>query len=226
MFVPTQTGWAVSRLRLHFWIYALCYLKTTRGLLSPHHHTFINLQCRSTLRGLHFVRSGDYVNMSRIAPMMLTAESRVIKIAGTHRIAVGIMLGSVTKCAIISEALVGSSNSPYAVHKVSIAPFAQEMRRDTSVWGAVLGFRVITGSVSNLGVLFSTRRQVNIPQGGNTTPKKGASYLVHVKSPLASGAGRGRSSYPTSRAFEDTSMFVPFCPHSLDLLRELSSPHL
>jgi hypothetical protein len=65
------------------------------------------------------------------------------------------MLGVVTECAIIQ---VGYLVAPrYPVHKISIAPFAQEMRRDSSCWGAVLGFRTIIGPVSSFGISFSTR---------------------------------------------------------------------
>jgi len=79
-----------------------------------------------------------------------------MKIAGTNNMAVGIMLGLVSECFIIDEGYSGSSLKPYPVHKISIVPFVQEMCRDTSLWGQLFDFEVITGSVSNLSISFLT----------------------------------------------------------------------
>jgi hypothetical protein len=171
---------------------------------------------RLLLRGLRFVQAGDYVNMSRINPTALTLDSTgsgVIKIAGTRHSAVGIMMGIVTECNIINPGLAGPFNAPYAVRRITIAPFAQEFRRDTSVWGAILKFRSITAVVGGGGISFMTRRKVEIPQGGETTPKKNAAYLTQVTSPLASSsAGRSGASYPPSRGFDDPSVsYLQMC---------------
>ena len=167
---------------------------------------------RLLLRGLLFVHSGDYVNMSCVDPGVLSPESssstsRFIKIAGTRRCAVGIMLGIVTECNIVSAAIAGPPSATYSMRRITIAPFDQEFRRDTSVWGQVLEFHSIVGTISAGGVSFSSRRKIEIPQGGDSTPKKSAAYLTQVTSPLAaSSAGRAGTSYPTSRGFDDPSM--------------------
>jgi hypothetical protein len=67
------------------------------------------------------------------------------------------MLGVVTECFLIEESFMGST----AVHKITIAPFAQEMRRDTSLWGQLFGFRIISGSMSSMGFSFLTRRKTS-----------------------------------------------------------------
>lgn len=82
-----------------------------------------------------------------------------MKIAGTTNYAVGIMLGVITECFLIEQAMAGSQNAPYPVHKVTIIPFAQEMRRDTSLWGQLFDFHVVTGSVSGYGFSFLSRKQ-------------------------------------------------------------------
>jgi len=78
----------------------------------------------------------------------------MLKMADSNDFAVGIMLGVVTECFLISE---GSLGQRYTVHKITIAPFAQEMRRDTSLWGQLLDFENILGPVSEEGLSFSTR---------------------------------------------------------------------
>jgi len=98
--------------------------------------------------------------MSRIHPGKLAVDGRRVKIAGSGENAVGIMLGLVTECFLVSEGTGGSALSPYPVHKISIAPFAQEMRRETSLWGQLLGFQVISGTVSGHGMTFSTRKKI------------------------------------------------------------------
>ena len=79
--------------------------------------------------------------------------------AGTTKHAIGVMLGVVTECFLIEEGVSGAPNASYPVHKVTIVPFAQEMRRDTSVWGEVLGFHVISGATSPLGFSFFTKKK-------------------------------------------------------------------
>ena len=108
----------------------------------------------SLIQGLVFNRSGFFVNTSRIDPKILRVDSRMLKMADSNEFAIGIMLGVVTECFLIAEGALGQHHT---VHKISIAPFAQEMRRDTSLWGEVLGFDSIIGSVSEEGLSFSTR---------------------------------------------------------------------
>jgi len=78
------------------------------------------------------------------------------------------MLGVVTECFLVAEGISGSPNASYPVHKVTIVPFAQEMRRDTSVWGEVLGFHVIAGAMSPLGFSFFTKKKAARAQTHST----------------------------------------------------------
>jgi hypothetical protein len=111
------------------------------------------------LAGLQFAKSGFYVNTSRADPEWLTVESRMLKIAGTDQVAVCLMLGTTNECALIDVGYSGPPSSAFTVHKISIAPFSQEMRRDSSCWGQLFQFQIITGPVSPLGISFSTRKE-------------------------------------------------------------------
>jgi hypothetical protein len=187
-------------------------------------HAFL----RSTLiRGLVFDRSGFFVNTSRVDPSIFRVDSRQLKIASSGQAAVGIMLGLVTECCLVTECSVTAN---FTVHKISIAPFVQEMRRDTSLWGQLFGFVSICGPVSEDGLSFSTRAKTfgkadNMPgesllpnidlslkivvgssYGSPTTPKKvRSSLLATVRSPMAS-ASRDRApnhKYNASVPFEE-----------------------
>jgi hypothetical protein len=115
--------------------------------------------------GLVFVRSGFFVNTARVDPAVLCTEMSQLRMADTKDVTVGVMLGVTTECLLVAEGMGGPPNSPYPVHKISIVPFAQEMRRDTSVWGKVFGFDVITGAVSSRGISFHTKRKLDVPSG-------------------------------------------------------------
>jgi hypothetical protein len=102
--------------------------------------------------------------MSRIDPAKLIVESGCIKVSKTKHNAVGVMLGVVSECFIVEETMAGPASAPYPVHKITIVPFAQEIRRDTSVWGLLLGFRSISGAVSTQGFSFSSRKKADTNQ--------------------------------------------------------------
>ena len=147
------------------------------------------------------MRSGFFVNTARVHPDHLTVEGRRLKIAGTTHNAVGVMIGVVTECFLVKEATV-----PYVVHKVTIVPFSQDIRRDTAVWGQLFAFRTIPGSVSSYGFSFLTRKQGGyVPTSAPSSPSKKKSALFkNVTGPLIS-SGEG-SSYSPSRGFEEKSM--------------------
>jgi hypothetical protein len=146
--------------------------------------------------------------MSHIKPSKLTVDAGHVKLKGTENFAVGIMLGVVTECALIEDTVVGPALSPYTVHKVSIIPFTQEMRRDTSVWGRLFNFNVIVGAISDMGISFSTRKKMEAP---TASPKKTAIFKSVATSALYSAPSTSSpaslTSYPVSKAFTDPSMF-------------------
>jgi hypothetical protein len=194
------------------------------------------------LKGLLFVRSGYFVNTARIDPSFLSATNRRLTIKDTTTNAVGIMIGITTECNLVEPGNGGPAAAPYPVHKVSIAPFKQEMRRDTSCWGRVFGFRRITGPITENGISFSTRKEVlggrieaNVASGtfhqsriqalshfilasnSPVTPKRrGKLVLSSVKSPLISGGSKSGDGYPISHAYDDKGSIIPcyFLPHT------------
>ena len=70
-----------------------------------------------------------------------------------------IMTGTVTESFLATPFETGSLYSPYRIHKVSIAPFEQDFRRDTAVWGLLFNFKVIPGMISPSGFGFGTRSE-------------------------------------------------------------------
>ena len=58
---------------------------------------------------------------------------------------------------LLSPCESGPHHAPYSIHKVSIAPLEQDMRRDMSLWGLVFQFHVIAGMMTPMGFGFATR---------------------------------------------------------------------
>jgi hypothetical protein len=116
------------------------------------------------------------------------------------------MIGVVTECFLVEE-----GTSPYVVHKITIVPFAQEMRRDAALWGQLFGFRSITASVSSEGISFLTRKQGGYvaPTSAPSTPRKKSNLFKTISSPKVSGTEGSRSvqTYPSSRGFDDKGKF-------------------
>jgi hypothetical protein len=167
-----------------------------------------HLDSRSLLRGLKFVQAGFFVNTSRIKPNLLVVEGSYLRIATTKRLAVGIMLGVVSACFILDDAIVGSQRSPYAVHKITIAPFAQEMRRDSSVWGLAFGFkRSVPGPMGAGGFSFSTRKKAETPAGGSTASTKNGIFTT-----IATSLSGSRNAFSTSRGFEENGLSLLCLP--------------
>jgi hypothetical protein len=109
------------------------------------------------VRALLFTKSGFFVNPARASPDEFIADAGRLKVKEPSSIAVCIMTGIVTECAIISEGSTGGPDNAKIVHKVSLAPFRQEFRRDTTLWGLKLGFDSVSCAVSAEGLSFNTR---------------------------------------------------------------------
>lgn len=134
-----------------------------------------------------FTKSGSYVNTARIDPGILGVDNNRLRVADTKGLARCIMTGTVTESYLIASAESGPRYSPYAVHKVTIAPFEQDFRRDTSVWGLMFDFHVIAGMISPAGFSFTTRGEGK----GDTRRTRGLSsynfnlcLLIHLSQPL------------------------------------------
>lgn len=115
------------------------------------------MSCSRLIRALLFTKSGFFVNSARASPDVFIADSGRLKVKEPLSMAVCIMTGIITECAIVSEGYTGAPDNEKTVHKVSLAPFHQEFRRDTTLWGAVLGFDSASCAVSSEGLSFTTR---------------------------------------------------------------------
>lgn len=109
------------------------------------------------LKALLFSNSGSYVNTARVDPSLLRVESSRLRVVDTKSLAICIMTGTVTESFLLASAEAGPRHSPYAIHKITVAPFEQDFRRDTSTWGLLFNFRVITGMISSVGFGFASR---------------------------------------------------------------------
>jgi hypothetical protein len=126
------------------------------GLCCPSQCTY-SKTCSRLLRALLFKQSGIFVNPARVTPDVFVADHGRLKIKEPSSVAVCIMTGIVTDCAIISEGFTGSPDNEKTVHKISLAPFRQEFRRDTTMWGKVLNFDSLSCAVSTEGLSFTTK---------------------------------------------------------------------
>lgn len=109
--------------------------------------------CRSFVKALTFCQSGQYVNTARVDPALLYVENTCLRIKDKRTLAICVMTGTLTESYLIEAAEAG----PNLIHKVTIAPLEQEMRRDASLWGELFDFQVITGMMSSSGFGFATR---------------------------------------------------------------------
>jgi hypothetical protein len=134
--------------------------------------------CSRLIRALLFTNSGIFVNPARVAPEVFIAESGRLKLKEPSSIAVCIMTGIVTDGAIISEGCTGGPENEKVVHKLSLAPFRQEFRRDTTMWGKILNFDNISCAISTEGVSFTTKpRTLSAPifHSSSMSP----AYILH-----------------------------------------------
>lgn len=115
------------------------------------------LCARLIARALLFTQYESYVNTARVDPALLCIGSNRLRIAESKHIASCIMTGTVTESFLIASTESGPPHSPYAIHKVTLAPFEQDFRRDTAVWGLLFNFQVVSGMISLLGFSFTTR---------------------------------------------------------------------
>ena len=111
----------------------------------------------SLIRALLFTKSGYFVNLACASPNVFIAEAGCLKVKEPLSMAVCIMTGIITECAVISDGCTGGPDNEKVVHKVSIAPFRQEFRRDTTMWGRVLKFNSLSCSILTEGISFTTR---------------------------------------------------------------------
>jgi hypothetical protein len=116
------------------------------------------------VRALLFTKSGVYVNPARTTPDAFVADHGRLKLKDPSSVAVCIMTGIVTDCAIVSEGTTGGPDNEKTVHKISLAPFRQEFRRDTTMWGKILNFDSLSCAITTDGLSFTTKpRSLSAP---------------------------------------------------------------
>ena len=112
---------------------------------------------RSFLRGLLFVKSAHYINTARINPDDLYVDNYRLRVREGRSLAVCVMSGTVTESFLVAACESGPRHAPYSIHKISIAPLEQDMRRDVSVWGLLFQFHIAAGMMTPMGFGFATR---------------------------------------------------------------------
>lgn len=96
--------------------------------------------------------------MARVDPALLTPGSPV-KFAGKNTFPVFLMAISIQESYLRSPGQFGNS-ATIPVYKITGHPFAQEWRRDVSLWCSLLRFEEgtdVAGPVGPLGVTFQTK---------------------------------------------------------------------
>ncbi len=108
------------------------------------------------MQGLLFDRAPPFVNLSRVDPELLCSVDARISFLDTKKTAACIMIGFAT-----SSEISGCTEQTNRMqkHQVTVAPFSQFHRREVAVWGKILGFTSISGSVVDAGMSFSTRQE-------------------------------------------------------------------
>lgn len=105
------------------------------------------------------MKSGQYVNTARVDAKHLYSDNQRLKNLDSKKLTVGIMTGTTTESFLFTGADGGPRHNPWTEHRITIAPFTQDMRRDVSTWGLILNFHVIGGLANSLGFSFTTRAE-------------------------------------------------------------------
>lgn len=88
--------------------------------------------CRQLLHALLFTKSSFFVNPAHASPNLFVAELGHLKLKDLLSVAVCIMTGIITECAIVSEGFSGLPDNVKTVHKVLLPPFCQDFHRNTT----------------------------------------------------------------------------------------------
>lgn len=79
-----------------------------------------------------------------------------MKLVATRQLAISIMTGVVSESFLVTSGMGGQCANLWMLHKITIAPFTQDMRQDNSLWGHLLNFHVIPKLSHELGFSFTT----------------------------------------------------------------------
>lgn len=191
----------------------------------------------AVVQGLRFVMHNQFINFSRVHPSVCKFEGDKVKLACSNQFAIGTMLGMVSECNVVSHGWSGHPKFQYAAKFVTVVPFLQEMRRDFSAWGEIMGFKKIQGTVSSMGLRFQSLGEGRGSSYGNTllvyrvcmltqwfacpatapsTPSsRPKSRFAKALTTRADAENVIPMSFTFQRAFEDNSVFLYVLPSSL-----------
>ena len=102
------------------------------------------------------------MNLSRVDPSTLTAADNRVCDKTTRKTVACVMTGFVSNWDLDTAMERPNSRNPeqpLRVHQVTIVPFTQFFRREMAVWGEILGFTRITGTIFVEGMGFTTRSE-------------------------------------------------------------------
>ena len=182
------------------------------------------MQLSSLLAALKFVKFGQYVNTARVDAKLLCCDNQRLKNSDSKTLTIGIMTGTTTESFLFTAVEGGPRHNPWTEHRITLAPFTQDMRRDVSMWGLVLNFHVIGGLANSLGFSFTTRAEGKgdgaygkhklllskfhvdhldsiAGPAASSTSASNSTTLMAVSSPLL--ARSGTSGYTASKGFND-----------------------
>ncbi|KAG6915601.1 hypothetical protein DXG01_010804 [Tephrocybe rancida] len=192
----------------------------------------------SLCAGIKFVSYGNFVNLARVDPSLLTnRKKRIALVDSKAPFCAGIMCGVTTASHLIGDNYVVPS-SGIGQRRVTIAPFFQEIRRDLAVAADVMKIKDFKasvdpkGSISTLGILFVSRGEgrfagSNVTSPSPSTPRKAtpaflknSSMFGAVQSPKkASSATLFASTTNTVVDFDATIPVYDGCSQSGDPFR-------
>lgn len=103
-----------------------------------------------------FVHLTPYVNTAHVDSSLLYVENCHLHLKDKKCLAIGIMTGTVTESFLLSSCEAGPHNSPYQIHKLTIALLDQDMRHNVLLWGQLFQFYVVAGMITPLSFSFAT----------------------------------------------------------------------
>lgn len=163
---------------------------------------------------MRFTQHGYYVNFARADPALFEVSNTRIKLRRMGPFCIGIMSGVSTDSYIDSSVTVGPARAPYQQHRVTVVPFHQEFRRDTSAWGAILGFNLIPATINANGFAFVTRGEGKSVTFENREHTRSSGSLPLTPPVLGSGYG-----HPVSPS-------TPKRPSASSMFSSVTSPQM
>ncbi|TFK66985.1 hypothetical protein BDN72DRAFT_899339 [Pluteus cervinus] len=165
---------------------------------------------KNILLGLGFIREGRFVNTARVDPRILGQNvlDKSVRLSfrdGTKESPICIMIASIAESFIVGYHVVWGKR----VHGIRASFYPQEIRRDFTVWGEALRFRVVTGNMDEQGTLeFLGRSQgaaSSSPRKSNSNHTYATTYSSLEPDVLdtTSYTSKAVEGFPWDRAYED-----------------------